>query len=210
MDTNITFIKPLSTDFNTSASIIKATEYASIVEANNIISLAQAEANKIKQQAKIAASVEIAKGYAAGIASAKTDIAERLITSKIRANQMLELAETDLISLVKVTIERLFGQLKDIDKIEGMIQSSLSLMRSDYRVQVRVIPEMVDEMQARIPALIKDLKTLEYFEIVADASLNAEESVLEGDGGLIKCSVSKQFEKLNSLMERALGNNREL
>jgi type III secretion protein L len=210
MDTNISFIKPLSTDFNTSASIIKATEYASIVEANNIISLAQAEANKIKQQAKIAASVEIAKGYAAGIASAKTDIAERLITSKIRANQMLELAETDLISLVKVTIERLFGQLKDIDKIEGMIQSSLSLMRSDYRVQVRVIPEMVDEMQARIPALIKDLKTLEYFEIVADASLNAEESVLEGDGGLIKCSVSKQFEKLNSLMERALGNNREL
>jgi type III secretion protein L len=109
-----------------------------------------------------------------------------------------------------MTIERLFGQLKDIDKIEGMIQSSLTTMRSDYRVQVRVVPEMVDEMQARMPAMIKDLKTLEYFEVVADASLKAEECILEGDGGLIKCSVSNQFEKLNTIINKAIGDSAEL
>jgi type III secretion protein L len=207
MDFNISFIKSISPDFNIRPGIIKANEYASLVDAKNIIKRAHTEASSIRKTAKKTASAKIERGYKEGMNLAKIEMAERLITAKIRSNQMIELAESDLLSLVKLTIQRLFGQLNDVDKVEGMIQSSLSTMRSDYRVLVHVVPEMVDEIKEKMPALIHDLKTLEYFEVVANATLKKEECVIEGDGGLIKCSVSKQFEKLNTIIENALGEN---
>ncbi|WP_020405315.1 type III secretion system stator protein SctL [Hahella ganghwensis] len=205
METLFSVIKRLPTaGVVPDSAILKASEYQSLHEAETLLEAAQKEAEDILANAKYGAEAELEKGYRDGLALARQESAERLITTKIRANQMMQMAETDLINLVKLSIEKLFGELDDSSKIVRLIQSGLSSMRNDYRVLIRVSPEMEARVRSDIPEVVNKLPGIEYFEVVADTRIPRDTYILEGDAGIIKGSISEQFDRLNELVESAL------
>ncbi|OZG74357.1 flagellar biosynthesis/type III secretory pathway protein [Hahella sp. CCB-MM4] len=205
METGYSLIKPLSAGVNPNGGIIKAADYESLLEANNLLDAARKEADSIMAQARQRAEQVLQDGYKDGISIARQECAERLITARIRANQMMQMAETDLVQLVKLTLERILGGIDDEQKMIGMIQSGLTSLRNDYRVLIRVAPEMENKVKATLPQIKENHPGVEYFEVVADTRISREMCVLEGDAGIIKCSISDQFARLNELIETALG-----
>ncbi|OUS25096.1 hypothetical protein A9Q99_22820 [Gammaproteobacteria bacterium 45_16_T64] len=184
--------------------VLKQEEYSRITVADSIIQEARLSAEKIISASKLEAERAIKQGYRTGLEQAQKKTAERLMTAKIRSNQMIAMAETDLVSLVKLTFERLFGELSDEQKLQGMIQAGLESMREDYRVSVHVAPSMEQVIRHKLADMVGALSGVECFDVIPDATLVDDECVLEGDGGLIRLSVSDQLTKLNDVVKAAL------
>ncbi|AZZ92391.1 HrpE/YscL family type III secretion apparatus protein [Hahella sp. KA22] len=204
MEANFILIRNIQKKVKVRNSLIKAFDYQSWYDADRLIDAARAEADAILADAKRRAQEVLEHAYQDGLAKAKEESAERLVTASMRAHQMLQMAESDLIELVKLSVEKLFGDIGDEVKIASLIESGLASLREDYRVTVHVAPEMEAQVKAALPDVLSHFPGIEYFDITADPRLSRDAYVLQGDAGIIKGSISDRFAKLNTLVEQAL------
>ncbi|MBU6955867.1 type III secretion system stator protein SctL [Hahella sp. HN01] len=204
MEANFILIRNIQEKIKVRNSLVKASDYQSWHDADRLLDAARAEADVILADAKRQAQAALQSGYQDGLAKAKEESAERLITASMRAHQMLQMAESDLIELVKLSVEKLFGDIGDEVKVANLIQTGLASLREDYRVTVHVAPEMEAQVKAALPDVLSHFPGIEYFDITADPRLPRDAYVLQGDAGIIKGSISDRFAKLNTLVEQAL------
>lgn len=205
MASRFSLIKPLAGGFTVNSKVIKASEYQRLCVAEDLIAAAEGSATLLLAEADREAKRAIEAGYRDGARKGKEEVARKMITARLRASEMMEMAEADLVELLKMSVDKVFEGLDEDRRMVGLIRSGLHALRNDYRVIIRVPPPQVESVKSALSEVAINGSVTEYFEVKGDSTLSTDTCVLEGDGGVVSCSLSDQLTQLKALIGEGLG-----
>lgn len=176
------------------AAIIRAAEH----EAEKI----KADAEKVLEDAKVAAKETVKAGYAEGESKGLAKVTEKLIELDTLRTKFYESVEPDVIKLSMEIAEKVIGRLanESSELIKGVVRQALERTLGD-RVFVRLNPsdyKRVMEEQADFKDVIDRTKRLVFRE---DDGIQIGGCIVESEVGTIDAQLDLQLEAIRKALE---------
>ena len=174
--------------------LVTAAEADVISDAESIIAAAEAEAAKIREDAKAAFAAEKQRGYDAGIAAGKAEILMQklnLVDESVRYMESIELKVSDI---VMKALRKCVAEIGDQELVVQIVKKAMqAVVRNQRQITVKVNPAMVASVKGRLQDFLADFPSLSYVDVVEDAHLDATACVVETEAGLVEASVEGQL-----------------
>lgn len=206
-----------------SGKILKNQDYATIVAAKSLVSVAEEEkaeilksanverdkilekakqeADKILSDAKEVYESEKKRGYTDGVASGRTEMADQLMALATKNADSLSRLEKDVTDVVVRAVKKIIGDIDKTELITDVVKNSLKLIKSQKQAVLKVAPSEASFLREKVDELIKDTPNLEFLDIISDAHLSPGACILETDLGVIDASVDVQI----AAIEKSIG-----
>ena len=190
--------------------LVKATEIAVVRSAEEIIAAAEADAARIREEAKVAFEEEKQRGYEQGIADGKIEIAMQRMEQVEQSVAFMEAVEEKMAGVVMKALKLCVEEIGDQEMVINIVKKTLAaVIRTQRHVTLKVAPEMVATVKARLDELRRNYPTVETFDVVDDSRLSGAACVLETEAGVADASVDAQLTAIERSLKRHLsGGNR--
>lgn len=188
-----------------SRKIIRFAEVAALHEAQHIIATANAQADAIIAQAHAAFEAERKRGYEEGIEEAKLEQAEQMIENVSRTIDYFGKVESRMVELVMQALRKIVSDFSDEERVLVTVKNVLSVVRNQKQMTLRLNPNQVDMVKARVNDLLASYPGVGYLDIVADSRLKPDSCILESDIGLVEASMEGQLDALKNAFTKVLG-----
>ena len=185
--------------------LVKATDAATVRSADEIIAAAEAEAARIREEAKVAFEEEKKRGYDQGIADGKMEIAMMKIDQVDQSVAFMEGVEQKMADVVMKALRSLVVEIGDKEMVVQIVRKTMNaVIRTQRNVVVKVAPEMADAVKARINEFRTAYTTVETFDVVEDPRLKGAACILETEAGVADASVETQLAAIEKSLKRHL------
>ena len=185
--------------------LVKATDAATVRSADEIIASAEAEAARIREEAKVAFEEEKKRGYDQGIAEGKMEIAMMKIDQVDQSVAFMEGVEQKMADVVMKALRSLVVEIGDKEMVVQIVRKTMNaVIRTQRNVVVKVAPEMADAVKARINEFRTAYTTVETFDVVEDPRLKGAACILETEAGVADASVETQLAAIEKSLKRHL------
>lgn len=188
-----------------SKKVIKAEDVASWKSRDDVLKVAQEEADRILSDMKAAFEKERQRGYREGLEKVKAEQAEHMIEQVARSVDYFETIEKRIIDLVSASVKKIIYDYRDHDRTVAVVKSALSTVRNQKQVLIRVHPSALEEMQNKINSLLAEFPGIHYIDVVSDNRLARDGCMLETDIGLVEVNIEYQLKVIHEAFERVLG-----
>lgn len=195
----------LAAQVDPAARIVRADAYASLVDAEAMLALARVQADAIVAGAQAAFVAEQERGYADGRESALMDQAEKMIETVGRTVDYFTNVENEMIDLVMMAVRKVVDGFDDREKTLIVVRNALAVVRNQKQMTLRLHPDEVDTVRARVNDLLAAYPGVGYLDILADGRLSTGSCILESEIGLVEASLEAQIAALRNAFERMLG-----
>ena len=195
----------LLSGIDTSSKIIRFADVAALHEAQQLIVAANAQADAIVAGAQAAFEAERQRGYAEGIEEAKLEQAEQMIENVSRTIDYFGKVETRMVELVMQALRKIISDFNDEDRVLITVKNVLSVVRNQKQMTLRLNPNQVEIVKARVNDLLANYPGVGYLDIVADSRLQLDSCILESDIGLVEASMEGQLQALENAFTKVLG-----
>ena len=183
--------------------IVKATDVATVVNASEIIAAAEADAAKIREQAKDEFEAERKRGYEKGIADGKMEIAMQKLDLVDSSVSFMESVEQKMADIVMKALRTFVVEIGDKEMVVQIVRKTLNaVIRTQRQVTLKVAPEMVETVKAKLGEIRMQYPTIETFDIVEDPRLKGTACVLETEAGAADASVETQLAAIEKSLQR--------
>ncbi|MDE6432482.1 MAG: HrpE/YscL family type III secretion apparatus protein [Opitutales bacterium] len=173
-------------------------------ESAKIIASAKEEAEKIVTDAKAVYESEKERGYADGMASGKTEMANQLMALATKNADSFAKMEKDVTDVVVRAIKKIIGDVDKNELITNVVKNALKMIRSQKQATLKVAPSEAAFLREKVTELMKDTPNLEFLDIVSDAHLNPGSCLLETDLGVIDASIDVQIAAIEKSIGRGI------
>ena len=181
--------------------VIKAADVATVRSAAEIVAAAEAQAAQIREDAKAAYEEERKKGYDKGIADGKTEIAMQKLDLVDSSVAFMENVEEKMSDIVMKALKSCVAEIGDREMVIQIVRKTMAaVIRTQRQVTLKVAPELVETVRARVSELTATFPTIETFDVVEDPRLKGSACVLETEAGVADASVESQL----AAIERSL------
>ena len=181
--------------------VVKAADVATVRSAAEIVAAAEAQAAQIRENAKAAYEEERKKGYDKGIADGKTEIAMQKLDLVDSSVAFMENVEEKMSEIVMKALKSCVAEIGDREMVIQIVRKTMSaVIRTQRQVTLKVAPELVETVRARVSELTAAFPTIETFDVVEDPRLKGSSCVLETEAGVADASVESQL----AAIERSL------
>ena len=181
--------------------VVKAADVATIRSAAEIVAAAEAQAAQIREDAKAAYEEERKKGYDKGIADGKTEIAMQKLDLVDSSVAFMENVEEKMSEIVMKALKSCVAEIGDREMVIQIVRKTMAaVIRTQRQVTLKVAPELVETVRARVSELTATFPTIETFDVVEDPRLKGSACVLETEAGVADASVESQL----AAIERSL------
>ena len=181
--------------------VVKAADVATIRSAAEIVAAAEAQAAQIREGAKAAYEEERKKGYDKGIADGKTEIAMQKLDLVDSSVAFMENVEEKMSEIVMKALKSCVAEIGDREMVIQIVRKTMAaVIRTQRQVTLKVAPELVETVRARVSELTATFPTIETFDVVEDPRLKGSSCVLETEAGVADASVESQL----AAIERSL------
>lgn len=181
--------------------IVKATDVATTRTASEIIAAAEAEAARIREEAKAAFEEERRRGYEKGISDGKMEIAMQKIEQVDQSVAFMESVEAKMADVVLKALKSFVMEIGDREMVVQIVRKTMNaVIRTQRHVTLKVAPELVEIVRARIADFRTAYPTVETFDVVEDPRLKGPACILETEAGVADASVDSQL----AVIERSL------
>ena len=181
--------------------VVKAADVATIRSAAEIVAAAEAQAAQIREDAKAAYEEERKKGYDKGIADGKTEIAMQKLDLVDSSVAFMENVEEKMSDIVMKALKSCVIEIGDREMVIQIVRKTMAaVIRTQRQVTLKVAPELVETVRARVSELTATFPTIETFDVVEDPRLKGSSCVLETEAGVADASVDSQL----AAIERSL------
>ena len=181
--------------------VVKAADVATIRSAAEIVAAAEAQAAQIREDAKAAYEEERKKGYDKGIADGKTEIAMQKLDLVDSSVAFMENVEEKMSDIVMKALKSCVTEIGDREMVIQIVRKTMAaVIRTQRQVTLKVAPELVETVRARVSELTATFPTIETFDVVEDPRLKGSACVLETEAGVADASVESQL----AAIERSL------
>lgn len=183
--------------------VVKAADAAAVRSAAEILSAAEAEAAKILAEAKTAAEDERKRGYEKGLADGNMEIAMKKLDMVDSSVRFMENVENRMAEVVMKALRSCVDEIGDKEMVVQIVRKTLAaVIRTQKQAVLRVAPEMLESVKARLSELRRDYPTLDSLEAFADERLSGTACVLETEAGVADASVETQLAAIERSLSR--------
>ena len=187
----------------TDRRLVKATEMATVRSAEEIIAAAEADAARIREEAKVAFEEEKKRGYDKGLADGKMEIAMRKLDLLDSSVAFMEGVEQKMADVVMKALRSFVVEVGDREMVVNIVRKTLNaVIRTQRHVTLKVAPEMVSVVKERVAALRQDYPTVESFDVIEDSRLKGPACILETEAGVADASVDTQLAAIEKSLQR--------
>jgi len=181
--------------------VVKAADVATVRSAAEIVAAAEAQAAQIREDAKVAYEEERKKGYDKGIADGKTEIAMQKLDLVDSSVAFMENVEEKMSDIVMKALKSCVIEIGDHEMVIQIVRKTMAaVIRTQRHVTLKVPPEQVEAVRARVSELTATFPTIETFDVVEDPRLKGSSCLLETEAGVADASVESQL----AAIERSL------
>ena len=185
--------------------IVPAADVAAWTDAQGLLAAARAQAQAIVASAQEQLAQERARGYAEGVAEAKMEQMEKMIETVGRTVEYFAAVENDVVALVMGAVRKIIDGYDDNERVMMVVRGALSVVRNQKQMTLRVPPERLDSLRARVNELLAAYPGVGYLDMVADARLKGDACILESEIGLVEASIEGQIAALQGAFQKVLG-----
>jgi len=183
--------------------IVKVTEMATVCSAEEIIAAAEADAARIREEAKVAFEEEKKRGYEKGLADGKMEIAMQKLDLLDSSVAFMEGVEQKMADVVLKALKSFVVEVGDKEMVVNIVRKTLNaVIRTQRHVTLKVAPEMVSVVKERVAALRQDYPTVESFDVIEDSRLKGPACILETEAGVADASVDTQLAAIEKSLQR--------
>ena len=185
--------------------LVKSHDVATVRNAEEIISAAEAEAERIREDAKAAFEAEKQRGYEAGLQNGKMEIAMQKLDLVDQSVAFMESVESKMADVVLKALKSFVTEVGDKEMVIQIVRKTMAaVIRTQRQVTLKVAPEMVPTVKARLAELRADYPTIESMDVVEDSRLSGPACVLETEAGVADASVDTQLAAIERSLKRHL------
>lgn len=183
--------------------VVKATDVGTVRAAADVLAAAEAEAARIREEAKAAFEAERKRGYAQGLADGKMEIAAQKLDLVDASVAFMEGVEQKMADVVMKALRSFVVSVGDREMVFQIVRKTMAaVIRTQKQVVLKVSPEMVATVTARVAELRAAYPIVETLDVVADARLSGAACVLETEAGVADASVETQLAAIEKSLKR--------
>ena len=183
--------------------LVKASEVATVRSAEEILAAAEAEAARIREEAKSAFAEEKKRGYEKGLADGKMEIAMQKLDLVDSSVKFMESVEGKMANIVMKALKSCVVEIGDKEMVVQIVRKTMkAVIRTQRQVTLKVAPEMVESVKERVAALRAEYPTIESLDVVEDPRLKGPACILETEAGVADASVDTQLAAIEKSIRR--------
>ncbi len=188
-----------------SARVLKARDYAEYLQAQEVISQANRQAEEILQKAAKVYESKKQQGYDEGREISKQEQSEHMLKVVSRTIGYLSDVEKALAGILMSGIKKIIGEFDSDEMAVNLVRNALQHVRNEKQVTIRIPPSQFNMVKSRVNEILAEYKGVGFIDLVSDERLSTGDCIMESDIGVVDASVDlqlealqKRFEKLNS------------
>lgn len=185
--------------------VLRAAQIAAWGQAEELIASARDQAEAIAIDARAAYDAQCQRGYAEGLAEAQMTQAEKMIETVGRTVEYFAQVEADMVALVMGAVRKIIEDYSDAERVLIVVKNALSVVRNQKQMTLRLHPQQVEGVRARINDLLAAYPGVGYLDILADGRLGPHACILESEIGLVEASIDGQIAALEKAFRKVLG-----
>lgn len=183
--------------------LVKAADVATARSAADILADAEAEAARIREEAKAAFEAEKQRGYEKGLADAKLEMAMKKLELVDSSVAFMESVERKMADVVLKALKTFTVEVGDEAMVLQIVRKTMNaVIRTQRTVTLKVAPEMKPAVAARVAELKAAYPTIETLDVVEDPRLTGTACVLETEAGAADASVDTQLSAIETSIRR--------
>ena len=188
--------------------LVKAAEVATVRTAEEIIAAAEADAARIRDEAKVAFEEEKKKGYEKGLADGKLEISMQKLDMLDSSVAFMESVEDKMADVVLKALRSCVVEIGDKEMVIQIVRKTMNaVIRTQRQVTLKVAPEMVEVVRARVAELKAAYTTIETLDVVEDPRLKGTACLLETEAGVAEASAETQIAAIEKSIQRHIKNH---
>lgn len=196
-------LKKKTFDIEASGPLVTAEEAETVDRVQAIIAAAEGEAAQIREDAKAAFAAEKKRGYEAGISAGKTEIMMQKLDLLDESVRYMESIEGKVADIVMKALKKCVAEIGDKELVVQIVRKAMqAVVRNQRQITLKVNPEMVPVVKARLQEILADFPSLSFADVVEDPHLEASACVVETEAGLVEASVDAQLKAIETSIRK--------
>ena len=183
--------------------IVKSDAFHAAVQADQILACARADADDIVRQAKRDYLSEKKRGYAEGRQQAQAEAAKETLRRAAEASKYFAAVESRVVEVVRRAFQKIFGEADEHELLARAARHALRWARNQSRVTLRVCPQQVASLQARVDELRAHYPAISVVDIESDEHLGRLDCVLDTEIGTVDASIESQLRAVELALQNA-------
>ena len=189
-------------DLDPSCRILKAEDYVVYLEAREVISAAQQEAEDIIAKARKTYEEEKRRGYQEGLAEIKGEQADHILKVVSRTINYLSEIEDTLANILIGGVKKIIGECDHKALAISLVKNALQHVRNEKHVTIRIAPGEYEAVQGQLNDILAEYKGVGFIDLVADPRLSAGDCIMESEIGVVDASVDVQMKALQKRFDK--------
>ncbi len=194
-------LKKNSIELHSPTRLVKAEEAAAVRRAEEVLAEAEAEADRIRASAKDAFEAERQRGYEQGLEEGKAAIVARKLELLDESVAFMESVEGKMVDVVMTALRKCVMEIGDEELVIQVVRKVMNaVIRNQRRITLKVAPEMVAVVRARLNDLLADYPLMEEIDVQENTRLKGAACMIETEAGIADASIETQL----AAIERSL------
>ena len=185
--------------------LVRASDVATVRGAADIIAAAEAEASEIREAAKREAEAERKRGYEQGLDEGRAEMLDKKLELVDSSVLFMESVEGKMADVVMTALRKCVAEIGDEALVVQIVKKVMeAVIRTQKKVILKVAPEMVSVVRAKLGELTSRYPTVETADVVEDERLKGTACVLETEAGVADASIDTQLAAIERSIHRHL------
>lgn len=187
-------VKKKDLELQTSGRLVKAQDVAAVKQAAEIIAEAERFAEALKSSSKAAFEAEKQRGFEEGYQAGLAKVIDEKLDFVYESAKYMTSVEEKLADIVIKALWKCVAQIGDKNLIMEIIRKIMkAVVRNQRQITLKVSPEMVDAVKARLDEILADYPALERVDVLEDSRLKGSAAIIETEAGVADASVETQL-----------------
>jgi len=196
-------VKKNNIELHTPTRLVKAEEVSAVRRIEDILAEAEAEAARIREEAKQHFELERQRGYAQGLEEGKASIIERKLELLDESVAFMESVEGKIVEVVMTALKKCVMDIGDEELVVQIVRKVMNaVIRNQRHITLKVAPEMVSVVRARMNELLADYPLLDNVDVQENPRLKGAACMIETEAGVADASVDTQLAAIEKSLRR--------
>ncbi|MDR2892009.1 MAG: HrpE/YscL family type III secretion apparatus protein [Deltaproteobacteria bacterium] len=182
--------------------LIKAAAWANYCAADKLVEEARVYAQDMRRKAEAGFEAEKIRGYEQGVLEGRQEHAEQVMDTVLKAIEYVDGLEKGVSALVGEALRKILGSLPPEELMAGVVRQSLSLVRGQKQVVLRVSPLDEEVVKARLADILREYSSIAFVDVQADGRLERGACTLQSEMGIIDAGVETQIRAIVNTLEK--------
>ncbi|MFM0036929.1 type III secretion system stator protein SctL [Paraburkholderia strydomiana] len=187
--------------------VLKQSEYSALLDAGSLLSTAQAERQRMLDEAQQGYERRLREGHAQGVEQGKREYAEQACGAALDAARTLDGLRDTIAGIVVKAVRTIVGESDPHVLYEAALRRIDALVRDEAFLVVRVAPTRRDAVAAALQQVWPERMaagagTASPIRIVTDSRLSEEQCIVETPSGTLDVGLDAQIDALRAAIRQ--------